>query len=60
MILAEVKINDGEEFITKLFATSMTLFQKMADKRYVAVGRTIEFDEKVIIDSLRKTVGWEK
>jgi hypothetical protein len=58
MIFAEVKVNDGEEFQYKLFNTSLKQFQKMANRRFVQIGRVTEFPLEYIISLLKAHCNW--
>ena len=57
MILAQVRVKDGEPFQNRLFNCSIAQFRVMADKRYVAVGKTIILLD--IADFLARQFGWE-
>jgi hypothetical protein len=60
VILAEIKVNDGEEWQTKLYNCSYSQFRSMANKRFVAVGKTLELPTGTIIDFLRERAGWKE
>ena len=60
MIMAEVRIDDESPWDTKLFNCSHKQFSAMANRRYVAVGKTLEIPTGTIIQYLRKIAGWNE
>ena len=60
MILAEIKVNDDDEWQTKLYNCSWSQFRSMADRRFVAVGKTLELPTDAIIDMIRRRAGWNE
>jgi hypothetical protein len=59
MIIAEVKLNDGDSWVTRLFNCSMAQFRTMAERRYVAIGLVSEFSNEVLIQCLKDKLGWK-
>jgi len=55
-ILAEVKVRDGDEWDVRLFNCSWEAFRSMANKRFVAVGRTTEVPD--LPNFLARYIGW--
>jgi hypothetical protein len=60
MIMAEVKYKDGGDWDTRLYNCSMSQFQSMADKRFVAVGKVLELPTGSIVQYLRRMAGWNE
>lgn len=60
MIMAEVKVNDDKPWETRLYNCNTLQFRAMAQRRFVAIGRQIEFPAEEIISTLRKNLGWDK
>lgn len=58
MIVAEVKVTDGDEFQVRLFNSSLQAFQRMANRRFVAIGRVSEIDQEELAAALAQQMGW--
>lgn len=58
MIVAEVKVSDGDKFDTRVFNSSLEAFQRMADRRFVAIGRVAEMNNEEFIAAIKQQLGW--
>ena len=54
MILAKVKVNDGDEPIWKLLNCSQSQFQSMAQKRFVQILNAHEITLDFVIEAIQE------